>query len=176
MKYFCNPKTSSCFIILYTSKPLNDTSTPSKLEILFLLNSGDWTSILKIPPFKLLPDENLKCSRVIDENPTQIFLTVSLKAEIVILFDVTLIWQASLDDKSRTFVILFAVANVKCKFFGTLFIEKHVKLLYIAIMSLCFRNPTHLNNNTTCFTSHKKRNIQFSPIIIPLTFREKKFH
>ena len=40
---------SSWFLNLYVSKPPNDTSTPSKLELLFLLDIGASISVLNLP-------------------------------------------------------------------------------------------------------------------------------
>ena len=45
---------SSWFLNLYATKPLKDTSTPSKLEILFLLDSGASISVLNVPTYTLL--------------------------------------------------------------------------------------------------------------------------
>ena len=45
---------SSWFLNLYVSKPPNDTSTPSKLELLFLLDSGASISVLNLRTYTIL--------------------------------------------------------------------------------------------------------------------------
>ena len=50
-------------LMLYIIKPPEDTSFNSKLEILFLLDSGASICVLKLPTFAKLADHFLKYSK-----------------------------------------------------------------------------------------------------------------
>ena len=47
---------STWFVNLYIFKPSEDTSIPSKLELLFLLDSGASICVLNLPTFTILAD------------------------------------------------------------------------------------------------------------------------
>ena len=65
---------SSWFFSLYFSKSQNDTSTPSKLEILFLLDSGAFISVFYLPTYTLLTERFLNCSSDIQHSPFKLSL------------------------------------------------------------------------------------------------------
>ena len=55
---------STWFVNLYICKPIEDTSLPSKLEPLFLLDNGASVCVLTLPTFMFLSDHFLKCSKI----------------------------------------------------------------------------------------------------------------
>ena len=79
---------SSWFLNLYASKPLKDTSTPSKLEILFLLDSGASISVLNVPTYTILAKSFLNCSTEINSSPTKT-ISIATKTEVPILHNIT---------------------------------------------------------------------------------------
>ena len=54
---------STWFVHLYNFKPSEDTPIPSKLELLFPLDSGASICVLNLPTFTILADRFLKCSK-----------------------------------------------------------------------------------------------------------------
>ena len=93
-----------------------------------------WIVVLQSHFWKLLLSQfSLISFLKAHEFQIKILIIKTLKAakntEVSVRTDVTHIWQSSLDDKSRTFFIPFAVANIKYNILGTSFFEKHVKWL-----------------------------------------------
>ena len=130
--------TSTWFVNLYSFKPLEDTSLPSKLELLFLLDNVAPIRVLNLLTFTLLADHFLKCSKFTPQNNDFITLTV---AEVPILFIMILALHSFIHGSTPTLVIPFAVANIKYNILRTTFFENYVKTLKIRIISLSFNTP-----------------------------------
>ena len=132
---------STWFVNLYIFKKLEDTSSPSKLEFLFLLDSVASTCVLNLLTFTILADHFLKCSKSTPQKNDFKTLTVANKTEVPILFNVILTLHASIHGSTRTLVIPFAVANIKYKILGSRFVKNYVKTSNIDIISLTFNTP-----------------------------------
>ena len=102
----------SWFFTLYIINHHLNAPLPSGLEILFLLDSGASISVLNVPTFTALADHFLKCSKDF-ANCSSKTLMVANKSQVPILTHVTLTCHTTIDNNSRTFVIPFAVANIK---------------------------------------------------------------
>ena len=110
-----------------------DTSLPSKLELLFLLDSDASICVLNLPTFTILADHFLKCSKNSLHQDEFKTLTVANKTEVLILYKVILTLQTSIHGSTHTLIIPFAVAKIKYNFHGTPVFEKYVKTLNIGI-------------------------------------------
>ena len=69
------------------------------------------------------------------------------------LFKGNLTFQTSYKYKSRTFVIPFAVSNIKYNILGTPLFEEHVNSLNVGLMSLTFKIKTNSHINMASFTA-----------------------
>ena len=134
---------STWFVNLYSFKPSEDTSLPSKLELLFLLHSGASICVLNLPTFTILADHFLKCSKHSPHKDEFKTLTVANKTEVPISYILILTLHTSIHGSTRTLVIPFAVANIKYNILGTPFFEKYVKTLKLKI---CLLHLTLLMN------------------------------
>ena len=92
---------STWFVNLYIFKPIEDTSLPSKLELLFLLDSGASVCILNLPTFTILADHFLKCLKSPPHKAEFKILTVANKTEVPILFIVILTLHISIHGSTR---------------------------------------------------------------------------
>ena len=137
--------------------PLSLTSIPSKLELLFLLDSGASICVLNLPTFTILADHFLKCSKHSPHQNEYKTLTVANKSEVPILHNLTLTLHTSLQGNTRFHIIPFAVANIKYNILGTPFFETYVKTLNIESMSLTFNTPLESRINTLPFTADKEK-------------------
>ena len=164
---------STWFVNLYIFKPTEDTSIPSKLELLFLLDSGASICVLNLPTFTILADHFLKCSTHSPYQNEFKTLTVANKSEVPILHNVTLTLHTSLNGNMRTLVIPFAVANIKYNILGTPFFEKYVKTLNIENMSLTFNTPHESRINTLPFTAHKEKDYPYFSYIYTINVKNK---
>ena len=77
---------STWFVNLYIFKPPENTSFPSKLDILFLPDNGASICVLNLLTFTILADHILKCSKSTPNNIDNALktLTVTNKAAILI--------------------------------------------------------------------------------------------
>ena len=166
---------STWFVNLYIFKPPEDTSLPSKLELLFLLDSGASICVLNLPTFTILADHFLKCSETAPQNDDFRTLIIANKAEVPILFNVILTLHTSIHGSTRTLVISFAVANIKYNILGTPFFEKYVKTLDIEHMSLTFNTPHESRVNTPPFTAHKEKDYPYFPYIYTIRVKHNIF-
>ena len=153
------------FVNLYIFKPTEDTSIPSKLELLFLLDSGASICVLNLPTFTILADHFFKCSTHSPYQNEFKTLTVANKSEVPILHNLILTLHTSLHGNTRTLVNPFAVANNKYNILGTPFFQTYVKTLNIENMSLTFNTSHESRIKTLPFTAHKeKKYVYFSSI------------
>ena len=165
---------STWFVNLFLFKPNEDTSIPSKLELLFLLDSGASICVLNLPTFTILADHLLKCSKHSPPQNEYKTLTVANKSEVPILHNLMLTLHTSLQGNTRTLVIPFAVANIKYNILGTPFFEKYVKTLNIESMSLTINTPHESRFNTLPFTAHKEKDypyfFTYTPSMLKIKF------
>ena len=164
---------STWFVNLYIFKPSEDTSIPSKLEFLFLLDSGASICVLNLPTFTILADHFLKCSKHSPHQNEYKTLTVAKKSEVPILHNLILTLHTSLHGNTRTLVIPFAVTNIKYNILGTPFFEKYVETLNIKSMSLTFNTPHESRINTLPFTAHKEKDYPCFSHIYPINVKNK---
>ena len=148
---------STSFVNLYIFKLLEDTSLPSKLELLILLYSGSSICVLNFPFFTILVYHFFKCSKSTSQNDDFKTLSVANKSEVPILFNVILTLHTSIHGTTGRFVDPFAVANIKYNILGTLCFEKYVKTLNIESMFFTFITPHEPRVNTLPFTAHKAK-------------------
>ena len=166
---------STWFVNLYIFKPSQDTSIPSKLELLFLLDSGASICVLNLPTFTVLADHFLKCSKHSSDQNENKTLTVANNSEVPILHNLTLTLHTSLYGKTRTLVIPFAVANIKYNILGTPFFEKYVKTLNIESMSMTFNTPHESRINTLPFTAHRENDYPYFSYIYTINVKNKLY-
>ena len=166
---------STWFVNLFIFKPSEDTSIPSKLELLFLLDSGASICVLNLPTFTILADHFLKCSKQSPHQNEYKTLTVANKSEVPILHNLILTLHTSLHGNTRTLVIPFAVANIKYNILGTPFFEKYVKTLNIESMSLTFNTPHESRINTFPFTAHKEKDYPYFSYIYTINVKNKLY-
>ena len=108
---------STWFVNLYIFKPPGDTSLPSNLELLFLLDSGGSICVLNLHTFLILADYFYYSSKTTPQNDEFKTVEVANKAEVPILFNVILTLHTSIHGCARNLVIaLFAVAKIKHNF------------------------------------------------------------
>ena len=163
------------FVNLYIFKPNKDTSSPSKFELLFLLDSGASICVLNLPTFTILADHFLKCSKHSPHQNEYKTLTVANKSEVPILHNLILTLHTSLHGNTRTLVISFAVANIKYNILGTPFFKKYVKTLNIESMSLTFNTPHESRINTLPFTAHKEKDHPYFSYIYTINVKNKLY-
>ena len=159
---------TSWFYSLYThaSPNQNQRDHPSRLEIFFLLDSVASISVIKHPTYitiaKLL---NIKQRNPHNSSKT---LKVANQTEVPILPYVTNTLNTSIEDDSRQFTILFAVADIEYNILGTPFFRENIQNLNIQDFTLQFKHhsrvypnyatfPSLLSKNYPCF-SHIYRN------------------
>ena len=164
---------STWFVNLYIFKPSEDTSIPSKLELLFLLDSGASICVLNLPTFTILAEHFLKSSTHSPHQNEYKTLTVANKSEIPILHNIILTLHTSLNGNTRTLVIPFAVAYIKYNILGTPFFEKYVKTLNIENMFLTFNTPHESRINTLPFTAHKEKDYPYFSYIYTINVKIK---
>ena len=166
---------STWFVNLYIFKPSKDTSIPSKLELLFLLDSGASICVLYVPTFTILVDYFLKCSTHSPHQNEYKTLTVANKSEVPILHNLILTLHTSPNGNTRTLVIPFAVANIKYNVLGTPFCEKYGKTINIQNMSLTFNTSHESRINTLPFTAHKEKDYPYCSYIYTINVKNKIF-
>ena len=166
---------STWFVNLYIFKPVEDTSLPYKLELLFLLDSGASIFVLNVPTFTILADHFLKCSKISPHQHKFKTLTVAKNTEVHILYNVILTLDLSIHGSTRTLVIPFAVAKIKYNNLGTPFLEKNVETLNIEHMSLTFNTPHESRGNNLPFTAHKEKDYPYFYYIYTIRVKNKVY-
>ena len=94
-------KPSTWFVNLYIFKPIEDTSLPSKLELLILLDSGASICVLNLPTFTILADHFLKCSKISPHTDEFKTLTVANRTEVPIIYNVILTLHTSIPGSTQ---------------------------------------------------------------------------
>ena len=164
---------STWFVYSKIFKPSEDTSLPSKLELLFLLDSGASICVLNLLTFTILADHFLKCSKHSPHKDEFKTLTVANKTEVPTLYNVILTLHTSIHGLTRSLVIPFAVANIKYNILGTPCFEKYVKTLNIEKMSLTFNTPRESRVNTLPFAAHKEKDYPYFSYIYTIKVKNK---
>ena len=120
---------STRFVTLYIFKPAENSSLPSKLGLLFLLASGASVCVLNFTTFTIFVDHFFfKCSESTHSSEDFKTLTVAIKADAPIIFNVTPTLQTFIHGSTGTLLIPFAVVNVEYNILITLFFENMSKL------------------------------------------------
>ena len=117
----------SWFYKLYIhASETNDNILPSKLEILFLLDTGASISVLNLPTFHVISKQlNINVPTNL-QNKRAKTLTVANQTEVPIIHYISMTCFTEVNYKTRSFNIDFAVANIKYNILGTPFFKKHI--------------------------------------------------
>ena len=106
-----------------------DEILPSKLEILFLLDTGASISVLNLPTFHVVAKQlNLNVLKN-NENKRAKTLTVANQTGVPKIHYFSMTCFTEVNHQNRSFNIEFAVANLKNIILGTPFFEKNVQNL-----------------------------------------------
>ena len=149
---------TSWFYTLYVHTPSSmvQRGNPSRLEIAFLLDSGASISVLNYPKYitlaKLL---DIRPSHTSDLQPqhSSKTLTVANQTEVPILHYANIILNTPIDDKSRSFSVPFAVADIKYNILGTPFFEDNIQNINIQDFTLEFKYQSKIHPNYTKITA-----------------------
>ena len=102
---------------------------PSKLEILFLLDTGASISVLNLPTFHVISKQlNINVPTNL-QNKRAKTLTVANQTEVPIIYYISMTCFTEVNHKTRSFNIDFAVANIKYNILGTPFSKNTSKIL-----------------------------------------------
>ena len=118
----------SWFYPLYVhTSETKDHLIPSKLAILFHLDTGASISVLNLPTFHVISKQlNLNVPKNI-ENKRAKTLTVANQTEIPIIHYISLTCFTEVNHQNRLFNIDFAVANIKYNILGKPFFKRHIQ-------------------------------------------------
>ena len=118
----------SWFYPLYIhASETNDNILPSKLEIVFLLDTGASISVLNLPTFHVISKQlNINVPTNL-QNKRAKTLTVANQTEVPIIHYISMTCFTEVNHKTRSFNIDFAVANIKYNILGTPFFKKHIQ-------------------------------------------------
>ena len=113
-------------LYVHTSETKDDV-LPSKLEILFLLDTGASISVLNLPTFHVIFKQlNLNIPTNI-ENKRAKTRTVANQTEVPIIHYNSMNCFTVVNHQNRSFNIDFAVANIKYNILGTPFFIRHIQ-------------------------------------------------
>ena len=148
----------SWFYPLYIhASETNDNILPSKLEILFLLDTGASISVLNLPTFHVISKQlNINVPTNL-QNKIAKTLTVANQTEVPIIHYISMTCFTEVNHKTRSFNIDFAVANIKYNILGTPFFKKHIQNIDFQqnIMTYTEQHPK-LSTKTTFSTFTEK--------------------
>ena len=104
-----------------------DNILPSKLEILFLLDTGASISVLNLPTFHVIAKQlNLNVPKDIEKKRAKT-LKVATQTEVPIVHYVSMACFTEVNHQNRSFNIEFAVANIKYKILGAPLFKKNIQ-------------------------------------------------
>ena len=104
-----------------------DNILPSKLEILFLLDTGASISVLNLPTFHVIAKQlNLNVPKDI-ENTRAKTLIVANQTEVPLVHYVSMTCFTEVNHQNRSFNTEFAVANIKYNILGAPFFKKNIQ-------------------------------------------------
>ena len=118
----------SWFYPLYVhTSETKDNLLPSKVENLFLLDTGSSISVLNLPTFHAVSKQlNLNGPKNIENKRTRT-LTVANQTEVPIIHYTSMTCFTEVNHQNRSFSIDFAVANNKYNILGTPFFKRHIQ-------------------------------------------------
>ena len=150
----------SWFYPLYVhTSETKDNLLPSKLETLFLLDTGVSISVLNLPTIHVISKQlNLNVPKNI-ENKSAKTLTVANKTEVPIIHHISMTCFTEVNHQTRLFNIDFAVANIKYNLLGTPFFKKHVQNIDFQQTIMTYKDqhpklPTKTNFSTFTEKDH----------------------
>ena len=153
-----NAVTPTCwFYTLYVHTPSSiiQRDNTSRLEIAFLLDGGASISVLNQPTYitltKLLDIRPNHTSDIVPHHTSKT-LTVANQTDVLILHYANIILNTTIDDNSRYFSVLFAVAGIKYNILGTPFFEDHIQNMNIQDFTLEFKCQSKTHPNYAKFT------------------------
>ena len=118
----------SWFYPLYVhASETNDNILPSKLEILFLLDTGASISVLNLPTFHVISRQSSINVPTNLQNKRAKTLTVANQTEVPIIHYISMTCFTEVNHQTRSFNINFAVANIKYNLLGTPFFRTHIQ-------------------------------------------------
>ena len=119
----------SWFYPLYVhASETNDYILPSKLEILFLLDTGASISVLNLPTFHVISKQlNINVPTNL-QNKRAKTLTVANQTEVPIIHYISMTCFTEVNHQTRSFNIDFAVANIIYNILGTPFFKNTSKI------------------------------------------------
>ena len=138
--------------IIFTYTRYNKSDVPSRLKILFLLDSGASISLLIYPTYIALA----KRPNITNNNTTpntSKTLTVANQTEVPVLLYVTLTLNTTIGENFRQFITPFAVADIKYNIHATPFCEEYIQNINIQDFTLQFRHHSKEFPNHTKLTS-----------------------
>ena len=149
---------TSWFYTLYVNTPsiITQRDKPSRLEIAFLLDSGASISVLNYPTYITLTKFlDIRPNHTFDIGPihTSKTLTVANQTEVPMLHYANIILNTTIDDNSRYFSVLFAVADIKYNILGTPFFEDKIQNINIQDFTLEFKYQSKTHPNYAKFTT-----------------------
>ena len=149
-----------------------DNILPSKLEILFLLDTGASISVLNLPTFHVIAKQlNLNVPKDI-ENIRAKTLTVANQTEVPIVQYVSMTCFTEVNHQNRCFNIEFAVANIKYNILGALFFKKNIQNIDFQqnIMTYKDQHPTLLTK--THFSTFTEKDYPYISYIYTIKCKE----
>ena len=115
------------FLLYIHAFERKDNISPSKLEILFLLDTGASISVLNLPTFHVIAKQlNFSVPKDI-ENTRAKTLTIANQTEVPIVHYVSMTCFTEVNHQNRSFNIEFAVANIKYNILGAPFFRKNIQ-------------------------------------------------
>ena len=136
----------------------NDNILPSKLEILLLLDTGASISVLNLPTFHVISKQlNINVPTNL-ENKRAKTLTVANQTEVPIIPYFSMTCFTEVNHQTRSFNIVFAVANIKYNIFGTPFFKKtHPKYRFSTKYYDLHRTTSKAFSKNNIFHIYRKR-------------------
>ena len=149
-----------------------DNILPSKLEILFLLDTGASISVLNLPTFHVIAKQlNLNVPKNIENKRAETF-TVANQTEVPIIHYILMTCFTEVNHQSRSFNIEFAVANIKYNILGTPFFKKNYQNIDFQqnIMTYKEQHPKLLTK--THFSTFTEKDYPYISYIYTIKFKE----
>ena len=130
------------------------------------MDSGASISVLNLPTYTILSGKFLHCSSQILPPPSKT-ITVANKSQVPILFNINLTCQTSINNDSHTFIIPYAVTNIKYSILGT---QRDVENL-----TLLFKDTPNARTHSSPFAAHKEKDYPFFSCIYNINVSKKIF-
>ena len=142
-----------------------DNILPSKLEILFLLDTGASISDLNLPTFHVIANQlNLNVPKD-TENKRAKTLTVANQTEVPILHYSSMTSSTEVNHQNRSFNIEIAVANIKYNILGAPFFKKNIQNIDFQQNIMAYKEQ-HSKKNTFQHSQKKVTHIFHTFILL----------